>query len=107
VAPTTQVVSNTGGVWDVNVSKTSGNCSWSATTDVSWISFPNGLSGALYGGGYDVTAHDIAKWDGAQWSALGGLLDVRALTTFDDGTGLALYAGSTLLGFSIARWSCL
>lgn len=46
VAPTTQDVSNTGGIWNVNVSKTSGSCSWSATADVSWISFPNGSSGS-------------------------------------------------------------
>jgi hypothetical protein len=37
----------------------------------------------------------VAKWDGANWSPLGTGLDdkVRALAAFDDGSGLALYAG--------------
>jgi hypothetical protein len=46
VAPTTQDVSNTGGIWNVNVSRISGSCSWSATADVSWISFTNVLTGS-------------------------------------------------------------
>ena len=59
---------------------------------------------ALYAGGYfdtagGLSAKNIAKWDGASWSALGsGMSDnniphVYSLTAFDDGTGLALHAG--------------
>lgn len=45
VDPTTQSVSNTGGGWTVNVRRVSGSCSWSASTDVAWITFPKGSSG--------------------------------------------------------------
>lgn len=64
-------------------------------------------------GGID--AYYIAKWDGAAWSAVGGGLNgaVRALTTFDDGSGHgpSLYAGGqfTMAGGEIAnriaRWN--
>ncbi len=41
-----------------------------------------------------VSAKNVARWDGRNWSALGaGLNDeVRALTVFDDGTGPAIFA---------------
>src|SRR5262249_46405187 len=55
---------------------------------------------ALYAGGVfttagDVLASNIAKWDGAAWSALGSGMNgiVYALGVYDDGTGPALYAG--------------
>jgi len=66
--------------------------------------FDDGTGPALYAGGRfikigGVIVRNIAKWDGAQWSALGtGTADgdgVHALAAFDDGTGPALYvAGS-------------
>src|SRR5258706_3404920 len=60
-----------------------------------------------------LSASNIAKWDGASWSALGSGTDgvVHALCVYDDGSGPALYAGgefSTAGGvFSprIARWN--
>jgi hypothetical protein len=64
-------------------------------------SFDEG-SGSVLGVGGDFThaggvfAPNIARWDGASWSALGagGLPDrVRALEVFDDGGGGALHAG--------------
>jgi hypothetical protein len=69
--------------------------------------FDDGTGMALYAGGFfttagGVAADRIAKWDGTQWAPLGSGLDggtVQALTTFDDGTGLALYAGG---GFDTA-----
>ena len=62
-------------------------------------------------------ALNIARWDGSQWSGLGsgltgsiGVPRVRAMETYDDGTGPALYvtgmfdtAGGSSAG-SIARW---
>ena len=84
-----------------------------------------GTGPALYAGGTIVsaggnTAVRIAKWDGANWSALGSGMAggpffqsrVRALTVYDDGrgNGPALYAGGyfTLAGGvqadKIARW---
>ena len=62
--------------------------------------FDEGSGPTLFAGGEFLSAgassaRYIARWDGAQWSALAGELDnqVRALTTFDDGTGAALYLG--------------
>ena len=59
------------------------------------------------------TVNRIAKWDGVHWYPVGGGMNstIRgALTTFDDGTGLALYAGgdfTTAGGIEashIAKW---
>jgi predicted outer membrane repeat protein len=61
--------------------------------------FDDGSGPALYVGGDFSTAggtlaHNIAKWDGANWSAVGAGTDspVYALAVFDDGSGPALYA---------------
>ncbi|MCH8825055.1 MAG: hypothetical protein IH984_16290 [Planctomycetes bacterium] len=62
-----------------------------------------------------IAANSIAKWNGSQWSSVGdGFSEedsvVYDLTTFDDGTGKALYAGG-IFQFagdvsvnSIAKW---
>jgi hypothetical protein len=79
--------------------------------------FDDGSGPALYAGGFfttagGVTANQVAKWDGTQWSALAGPGGVgtngavRKLTVFDDGTGPALYAGgsfTTAGGISVNR----
>ena len=56
------------------------------------------LGAALWVGGVferagGVSAYNIAKWDGSEWSALGDGVDedVYGLTIFDDGSGDALY----------------
>jgi hypothetical protein len=55
-------------------------------------------------------ANGIARWNGATWSALGAGVngEVRALTSYDDGGGSALYVGGWLTaGVSancVARW---
>jgi hypothetical protein len=72
---------------------------------------------ALCAGGLFTTAGDVAmnyvgKWNGSDWSPLGGGVnnEVYVLHSFDDGTGPALYAGgvfSTADGQvvnRIARW---
>ena len=79
--------------------------------------FDDGTGPTLYAGGAFTTAggmpaNRIAKWDGTQWSALGGGMDnwVYALTVFDDGTGPALYAGGNFTAAGgvpanyIAKW---
>jgi trimeric autotransporter adhesin len=79
--------------------------------------FDDGHGPALYAGGYftfagGVPVNQIAKWNGAQWSALGAGTNsaVFALAVFDDGAGPALYAGgyfSTAGGVDargIAKW---
>ncbi len=72
---------------------------------------------ALYVGGFftgagEVSANNIARWDGAAWSPLGEGVDasVSAFAVFDDGTGPALYAGGFftsaggVIADRIARW---
>jgi hypothetical protein len=83
--------------------------------------YDDGTGPALYAGGLfemagGVPANNIAKWDGTEWSALDGPAGhgmnsiVLALTTYDDGTGPALYAGGSFImagGVSannIAKW---
>jgi hypothetical protein len=88
--------------------------------------FDDGDSAALYVGGAfpyagEVEVWGIARWDGDAWSDPGGGLyaprtySVDGMTTFDDGTGPALYVGGTfeeaggiggLPVQSIARWRC-
>ena len=81
--------------------------------------FDDGTGPALYAGGeypfrvVDVDFHQIAKWNGTEWSPLGSGVsnNVQALTVFDDGTGPALYAGGDFFGAggvivnSIAKWN--
>jgi len=71
--------------------------------------FDDGSGPALYVGGQfatagGVTVNRIAKWNGSAWSALDGpggvglnagmgTIVAYAMTTFDDGTGPALYVG--------------
>ncbi len=61
----------------------------------------------------DPEAVKLGKWDGAAWSGVGGGVDgglVRALESFDDGTGPGLYAGGffshvgEVAARYIARW---
>ena len=76
--------------------------------------YDDGGGPGLYAGGSftsagGVPASNIAKWDGAAWTALGGgrSLGVSALTVYDGGNGLALHAGSIShndQGNCIARW---
>ncbi len=55
----------------------------------------------IVGGAFDQagsrSTQNIARWDGTNWSALGGGLDdmVLDVTVFDDGTGPAIYAATT------------
>ncbi len=65
--------------------------------------FDDGDGPALFAGGLFVWAGGtwaprIARWDGGQWSNVGGGFNdrVRVLEVFDDGTGPALYAGGEL-----------
>jgi hypothetical protein len=76
--------------------------------------FDNGTGSALYAAGDfnragEVSCNSIAKWDGANWSALGAGLPAsqfNSLAVFDDGTGPTLYAGGTggNHGF-VLRWN--
>jgi hypothetical protein len=71
------------------------------TPEVEAISaFDDGSGPALYAAGSfatagGVTVNNVAKWDGASWSALGSGMTsyVAALAVFDDGSGEGLYAG--------------
>ena len=69
----------------------------------SLVVFDDGSGPALYVGGNfikaggmnGITAYGIARWDGQDWSSVGGGVSnrVRAMTVHDDGGGPALYAG--------------
>jgi len=108
------VFTTAGGVVAHGVAKWDGS-SWSplgegltgADADVDTLTvFNDGAGSALYVGGNFTTAggapvNNIAKWDGSTWSSVGGgvsstsspFSQVVGLTTFNDGTGSALYAG--------------
>lgn len=82
-----------------------------------------GGSPALYVGGHFTAAggqsiRKLARWDGSQWSAVGGDVTrvgggawVHALLEHDDGSGLALFAGGQfdavagVTCHNIARWN--
>jgi hypothetical protein len=100
-----------GGVPVSNIAKWSGT-SWSALGSgitgppdsrvYALTVFDDGTGAALYAGGYFATAggqaaNNIARWDGSNWTAVGGgtsgSATIRALTVFDDGTGPALFVG--------------
>lgn len=90
--------------------------------------FDDGLGGgpAMYAGGSftvagEATVNHVARWNGSLWSALqsgldidggcAGSVEVRALATFDDGSGPALYVGGRfnradkVAVASFAKWS--
>lgn len=82
----------------------------------------DGSGPALYVGGFfysagSVFASNIAKWDGASWSALGSPTQgvdgfVDALVAYDNGSGPALFAGGSfgtaggMPSSRIAKWQC-
>jgi len=88
----------------------------------SLITFDDGSGSALFAAGSftsvgGVDAHGIARWDGAQWRAIGSPLSpiiqavsvIRAQTVFDDGSGPELYtcgvySHSIVFYPFIARW---
>ncbi len=79
----------------------------------------SGSGPALYAGGNfttagGVTVNNIARWDGTNWTALGGGVSgggVGSLTVFDDGSGPALYAGGNfttaggVMANRVAKWN--
>lgn len=113
-----------GGVAANNIAKWNGS-SWSPLASgtnnliLALGVFDDGTGSALYAGGWfnaagGSPAFMIARWNGSAWSAVGtGMTGsvVLALTTFDDGTGPALYAGGEFFqaggvqAISIARWN--
>lgn len=81
----------------------------------SLLTFNDGSGDAMYAVGSfssvgGIGASHVARWDGTSWSALGtGLTVASALTVFDDGTGLKLFASGRPAGGSplcrLARWN--
>jgi hypothetical protein len=84
--------------------------------DVVWAlaAHDDGSGPALYAGGRftsagGVSASRVARWNGSSWSALGGGLpnggnpQVFALSSFDDGSGPALWVGGSFNG-GVLRW---
>lgn len=84
------------------------------------VVFDDGTGPALYAGGSftmagGVEANGIARWDGENWTEVGGGVHgeeakVSSLAVFDDGTGTALYVGGqfetagNIPAQNIAKW---
>ena len=84
--------------------------------------FDDGTGPALYAGGefHDAggtPANSVARWDGTAFTPLGSGLPgtlpwVYSMTTFDDGSGPALWAGGVFdtagvhSSRAVARWQC-
>jgi hypothetical protein len=76
--------------------------------------YDDGSGPALYAcGDFDVgvgaAVSNVARWDGATWSAVGEVSNTTYdLAAFDDGTGLALYASATIaqqtVDYEITKW---
>ena len=83
--------------------------------------YDDGSGAALYAGGFFDTAggvavNGLARWDGVEWSAVGGAADVGvdgevwSTTVWDDGSGPALYVSGLFSSAggvdarNIARW---
>ena len=76
--------------------------------------FNDGGGTALYVAGYAFIPPgqgvcNVAKWNGQTWTALGGQIGtgrLTSITTFDDGSGNALYIGGTAMPQinQLARW---
>jgi trimeric autotransporter adhesin len=113
-----------GGMAASNVARWDGTA-WSALGTglnqggMAMTAFNDGTGPALYiAGAFSLAGgvrgtNGIARWDGAQWSAVGSGVSgsCNVLLVYDDGTGTALYAGGTfssaggMLGTArIARW---
>ena len=107
-----------GTVWSALSGPSGTGASGSVLALATW---DDGNGEALYVGGIFSTAggiqvNNIAKWDGASWSALSGASEtgtvgpVWALATWDDGSGESLYAGGDfgaaggVLVNSVAKW---
>lgn len=67
------------------------------------------IAGGFFASAGGVPVHSVARWDGVNWSPLGQeTRSVNAFTTFDDGSGLALYAGVSIFTAptisGVAKW---
>ncbi|MBI5364135.1 MAG: hypothetical protein HZA53_13225 [Planctomycetes bacterium] len=91
---------------------------------VSWSALGGGLDGpvlalaehtlgsgvALYVGGSftnanGLAAFHVARWNGVSWSAAGSINgEVRSFVRFDDGSGMQLYSGGTVVT-GVMRWT--
>jgi len=112
--------------WDGTAWSQLGSGVGGASADYPWVFamtvWDDGSGPALYVGGHfrtagGVPAHNLARWDGSSWSAVGtpggaGLDgDVYDLAVYDDGTGPALYAGGFfehadgVTARGVARWT--
>ncbi|MCI0540197.1 MAG: Ig-like domain-containing protein, partial [Verrucomicrobiales bacterium] len=71
------------------------------------------IAGGVFGTAGNVEAQSIARWNGTQWAALGSGTSgpVRALVTFNDGSGPALFVGGMFAEAggvtvnNIAKWN--
>jgi hypothetical protein len=113
------IVSDAGAVYPVRIDPTFSDANWISMGGVvgtdGWVSAAvTDSAGNLYIGGQftvagNVSANDVAKWNGSSWSALGSGMDadVEALAV----SGNTLYAGGYFMmaggvpAHSIAQWN--
>lgn len=96
----------------------------SSATVTALAVYDDGAGAALYAAGLftasgSTSLHHIARWTGTSWVDVGGgavgttspMVPIRALASYDDGTGPQLYAGGKIIGiggitsFYLARWN--
>jgi hypothetical protein len=113
--PASNVAEWTGDRWLPLGSGTDGSVEALAVVDVGGR--PSLVAGGYFEHAGGQTVNGIARWNGVSWSPLGAgiamgprFTDVRALATFDDGSGPALYAGGEFhvagdaAANNVARW---
>ena len=112
--PVRNLVAWTGTGWHLTPNSMSGSYGYSIV--LALHAHDDGSGPALYAGGNflrvaGVPANGIARWDGSNWTALGGGLPwVRTLTSFDSGGGPSLIAGANFASApdsgdtNLARW---
>lgn len=83
----------------------------------AWIAFDDGSGPAIHAGGRfgvvgDQAITGVARWNGANWSAVGAALpNVKCFAVFDDGAGPTLFAGGSFdlgdgaPGNAVVRWN--
>ena len=104
--PADNVAKWDGSTWSALGSGVTGGGQYPAVNTL--VVYDDGSGPALYVGGQFTSAggvpvNGVAKWNGATWSSIPGVSPtppgnaVRALTTHDDGNGMALYASGNWL----------
>jgi len=113
--PAPYVATWNGSNWSAVPSGLDGYVEYLQVFDVGDGAGPRLIAAGGFGSGLGATISDIATFDGVAWSALEDWSSgsVRALGSYDDGTGPGLYIGGRFLTIAgqrsrdLVRWSCV